>query len=192
MKANVIAEIGINHQGDLNLMKEMMLIAKRCGADYAKGQKREPKLCLTKEQYEKPYDSPNSFGKTYGEHKEALEFSKDQWKELFDYAQEIDIKLFASVFDEASAELMFDLGADLFKIGSAEVNKHELLKVIRSFNKPIILSTGMSTIEEIDAAVDCLTGSELTIMHCTSAYPCKEEDVNLNVLRTLKNRYYHK
>ena len=192
MKANVIAEIGINHQGDLNLMKEMMLIAKRCGADYVKGQKREPKLCLTKEQYEKPYDSPNSFGKTYGEHKEALEFSKDQWKELFDYAQEIDIKLFASVFDEASAELMFDLGADLFKIGSAEVSKHELLKVIQSFNKPIILSTGMSTIEEIDAAVDCLTGSELTIMHCTSAYPCKEEDVNLNVLRTLKNRYYHK
>ena len=78
MKANVIAEIGINHQGDLNLMKEMMLIAKRCGADYAKGQKREPKLCLTKEQYEKPYDSPNSFGKTYGEHKEALELPKDR------------------------------------------------------------------------------------------------------------------
>ena len=189
MKVNVIAEIGINHQGNIDLMKKMMLSAKKCGADYVKSQKREPKLCLTEEQYNRPYDSPNSFGTTYGEHKEALEFSEDEWNELFDFADKNEMKLFASVFDEASASMMNRMGAELFKVGSAEVGKLELLKHIKSFGKPIILSTGMSTLEEIDEAVDVLSGADLTIMHCTSAYPCKEEDVNLNVINTLKERY---
>ena len=189
MKVNVIAEIGINHQGDIDLMKTMMLAAKECGVDYVKSQKREPKLCLTEEQYDKPYDSPNSFGKTYGEHKEALEFSENEWIELFGFAAKNDIKLFASVFDVLSTSMMDSLGAELFKIGSAEVSKLELLEHIREFNKPIILSTGMSTIEEIDSAVDVLRGTDLTIMHCTSAYPCKEEDVNLNIIKTLSDRY---
>tara|TARA_B100001094_G_scaffold330200_1_gene394858 strand:- start:309 stop:1148 length:840 start_codon:yes stop_codon:yes gene_type:complete len=189
MKVNVIAEIGINHQGDIELMKSMMLSAKKCGADYVKSQKREPKLCLTEEQYWKPYDSPNSFGSTYGEHKEALEFSEDEWEELFFFARENNINLFASVFDEVSANFMNEQGARLFKIGSAEVGKLDLLEHVKSFNKPIILSTGMSTIEEIDKAVEVLRGSDLTIMHCTSSYPCKEEDVNLNVIKTLRDRY---
>jgi sialic acid synthase SpsE len=188
-KVNVIAEIGINHQGNMNLMKEMMIVAKRCGADYVKSQKREPKFCLTKDQYEKPYDVPNSFGRTYGKHKEALEFSKEEWKELFEFANKNEIKLFASVFDTTSADIMNALGSELFKIGSAEVNKLQLLEHIKSFDKPIILSTGMSTLEEIDTAVDILQGSNLTIMHCTSSYPCKEEDVNLNIIKTLRNRY---
>ncbi len=189
MEVNVIAEIGINHQGDMNLMKKMILSAKDCGVDYVKSQKREPKLCLTKEQYDKPYDSPNSFGSTYGEHKEALEFSEDEWEELFFFARENNIKLFASVFDEVSADFMNQQGAKLFKIGSAEVGKLDLLDHVKSFGKPIILSTGMSTIEEVDSAVDVLRGSDLTIMHCTSSYPCKEEDVNLNVITTLRDRY---
>ena len=171
MKVNVIAEIGINHQGDIELMKSMMLSAKKCGADYVKSQKREPKLCLTKEQYDKPYDSPNSFGATYGEHKEALEFSEEEWEDLFFFARDNHIKLFASVFDETSANFMNEQGARLFKIGSAEVGKLDLLEHVKSFNKPIILSTGMSTIEEIDKAVEVLRGSDLTIMHCTSSYP---------------------
>ena len=189
MKVNVIAEIGINHQGNMELMKEMIISAKKCGVDYVKSQKREPKLCLTEEQYWKPYDSPNSFGSTYGEHKEALEFSEDEWEELFFFARENNINLFASVFDEVSANFMNQQGAKLFKIGSAEVGKLDLLECIKSFNKPIILSTGMSTIEEIDRAVDVLSGSNLTIMHCTSSYPCKEEDVNLNIIKTLSERY---
>ena len=139
MKVNVIAEIGINHQGNIDLMKKMMLSAKKCGADYVKSQKREPKLCLTEEQYNRPYDSPNSFGTTYGEHKEALEFSEDEWNELFDFADKNEMKLFASVFDEASASMMNRMEAELFKVGSAEVGKLELLKHIKSFGKPIIL-----------------------------------------------------
>lgn len=189
MEVNVIAEIGINHQGDMDLMKKMILSAKDCGVNYVKSQKREPKLCLTKEQYDKPYDSPNSFGSTYGEHKEALEFSEEEWEELFFFARENNIKLFASVFDEVSADFMNDQGVELFKIGSAEVGKLDLLDHVKSFGKPIILSTGMSTIEEVDSAVDVLRGSNLTIMHCTSSYPCKEEDVNLNVITTLRERY---
>ena len=188
-KVNIIAEIGINHQGNLDLMKDMMIAAKGCGVDYVKSQKREPKVCLTKEQYKRPYDSPHSFGKTYGEHKENLELSLVQWKKLFRFANEIGIKIFMSVFDTVSANNMNNLGMDLFKIGSAEVTKLELLEEIKSFGKPIILSTGMSTLEEIDKAVDLLKGSDLTLMHCTSAYPCEETDVNLNVIKTLQDRY---
>ena len=162
----IIAEIGINHQGNFELMKQMMIAAKGCGVDYVKSQKREPKVCLTEEQYSRPYDNPNSFGKTYGEHKENLEFTQEQWKQLFKFANDIDIKLFLSVFDEVSAQGMNDLNQDLYKIGSAEVTKLPLLEQVKGFNKPIILSTGMSTIEEIDKAVDVLKGSELTLMHC--------------------------
>ena len=188
-KVKVIAEIGINHQGSLELMKDMMVAAKGCGVDYVKSQKREPKVCLTEEQYNRPYESLHSFGKTYGEHKENLEISLVQWKKLISFAKEIDVKMFMSVFDTVSANNMNNLGMDLFKIGSAEVTKLELLEEVKSFGKPIILSTGMSTIEEIDKAVDVLRGSELTLMHCTSAYPCDEADVNLNVIKTLQDRY---
>ena len=118
-KVNIIAEIGINHQGNLDLMKDMMIAAKGCGVDYVKSQKREPKVCLTKEQYKRPYDSPHSFGKTYGEHKENLELSLVQWKKLFRFANEIGIKIFMSVFDKVSANKMNEMGMDLFKIGSS-------------------------------------------------------------------------
>ena len=188
-KVNVIAEIGINHQGDFGLMKRMMVAAKECGVDYVKSQKREPKLCLTEEQYNRPYQGPHSFGDTYGEHKENLELSMSEWEDLFLFAKDIGVNMFMSVFDAVSADNMNNLGVELFKIGSAEVTKLPLLEKLKSFGKPIILSTGMSTIEEIDAAVDTLKGSDLTLMHCTSSYPCKENEVNLNVITTLRDRY---
>jgi len=188
-KIKIIAELGINHQGDLDTMKKLMYSAKRCGVDYVKGQKREPKVALTPEQYARPYESLHSFGKTYGEHKEFLEFSKEQWLELFDYADKINVKLFNSVFDPVSADLMNDIGQELFKIGSAEVTRLELLEQVKSFNKPIIISSGMSTIEEIDKAMDVLKGSDVTLMQCTSSYPSKETEVHLNVLKTYQERY---
>lgn len=188
-KVNVIAEIGINHQGNFELMKKMMVAAKKCNVDYVKSQKRDPKTCLTEEQYNRPYENPHSFGATYGEHKKNLELSLTEWKDLFSFAKEIDIKMFMSVFDIVSAENMNSLGVELFKIGSAEVTKLPLLERLKSFGKPIILSTGMSTIEEIDIAVNTLRESDLTLMHCTSAYPCEDTDVNLNVITTLQNRY---
>ena len=188
-KVNIIAEIGINHQGNLDLMKDMMIAAKGCGVDYVKSQKREPKVCLTKEQYKRPYDSPHSFGKTYGEHKENLELSLVQWKKLFRFANEIGIKIFMSVFDTVSANNMNNLGMDLFKIGSAEVTKLELLEEVKDFNKPIILSTGMSTIEETDEAVKILQGTDFALLHCNSTYPAPLKDLNLKCIQTLKERY---
>lgn len=187
---NVIAEMGINHQGELAIMKEMMLAAKDCGANYIKGQKREPKECLTEEQYNMPYNSIHGFGKTYGEHKEKLEFSVDQWRQLFDFANEIDIPSFASVFDITSAKNMNKLGMDIFKIGSGNITDLSLLEEVKSYRKLVIISTGMSTLEEIDHAVDVFdNNSDLVIMQCTSAYPCRESNVNLRVLKTLQERY---
>src|SRR3972149_5780296 len=106
----LIAEIGINHQGSIELSKKMIVEAKRAGVDAVKGQKREPKECLTAEQYERPYDSPHAFGPTYGEHKEALEIGRDGWAELLEFADQCGITLFASVFDLPSARTQRDPG----------------------------------------------------------------------------------
>ena len=185
----IIAEIGINHQGSIELFKKMIVEAKRAGADAVKGQKRAPKECLTKEQYDRPYDSPHAFGRTYGAHKEALEISRDGWAELLEFADELGIILFASVFDITSARTMRDLGVEMIKIGSAEVTRLDLLEEVASYRLPTFLSTGMSTLEEIDRAVEILRKTDLTIMHATSSYPCALEDLHLRVIRTLAERY---
>jgi len=193
MSPNVklIVEIGINHMGDFDLMAKMMSVAHSLGVQYIKGQKREPRVCLTEEQYNRPYDGPQSFGKTYGEHKEALEFDVDQWRKLFNIAGHHNYCLFSSVFDVVSANNMNNLGQKIFKIGSAEVSKLELLELVATFNKPVIMSTGMHNIDEIDRAVDILQPKvpELILMHTTSCYPCHDKDLNLRIIPELKKRY---
>jgi sialic acid synthase SpsE len=193
MKFNtkIIAEMGINHCGDMKLAKKIIKAAAKCGVDYIKGQKRTPSECLTEEQYNRPYDNPNSFGKTYGEHKEALEFSKEQWKELFDYANSLGLKAFNTVFDINSANEMEELGQEIYKFGSAETSKHDLIKHVMTFNKPIIVSTGMSIMEEVEETMNILKShtNDVVVMQCTSTYPCDEKDVNLNVLKTYKEEF---
>ena len=190
-KVKIIAEIGINHCGDMKLAKKIIRSAAKCGVDYIKGQKRTPSECLTEEQYNRPYNNPNSFGKTYGEHKEALEFSKEQWKELFEYANSWGLEAFNTVFDITSANEMEELGQEIYKFGSAETSKHELIKHVMSFNKPIIISTGMCTMDEVRETMDILKShtNDVVIMQCTSTYPCDEKDVNLNVLKTYKEEF---
>ena len=185
----LITEVGINHQGSIELFKKMIVEAKRAGADAVKGQKREPSECLTEQQYQRPYESPHSFGATYGEHKEALEIDRDGWEELLKFADQIGITLFASAFDITSARTMRDLGTDMIKIGSAEVTRLDLLEEIASYDLPTFMSTGMSTLEEIDRAVDILRKTNLTLMHTTSSYPCDLENLNLRVIPTLQERY---
>jgi len=187
----IVAEIGINHQGNLELFKKMILRAKECGVDAVKSQKREPRECLTPEQYNRPYDSPHAFGATYGEHKEALELSREEWQEAMALADDLGLPLFASVFDITSARFMKDLGVELIKIGSAEVTRLDLLEEVASFGLPVIMSTGMSTLEEIDKAVDLFRAHKtyLTLMHTTSCYPCPYEDLNLRVIPMLVERY---
>ena len=191
MKVKIIAELGINHQGKFELAREMIKEASQCGVDYIKGQKRNPRQCLTEEQYNKPYDSNNSFGETYGEHKEALEFSKEQWNDLFLYAKSLGLKSFNTVFDIDSANEMEELNQDIYKFGSGDSSNHDLIKHVMKFGKPIIISTGMSTMEEVEETMSILKehNNKVIIMQCTSNYPCNEEDVNLNVLHLYKEKF---
>jgi sialic acid synthase SpsE len=187
----IIAEIGCNHQGNPDLFKQMILKAKECGVDAVKGQKRTPRECLTPEQYERPYNSPHSFGKTYGEHREALEFTREQWQEAMTFADDVGIPLFASAFDITSARFLRDLGVEMIKLGSGQVTHYDLLEEIVSFGLPVLLSTGMSTYEEIDKMVEIFKARKvpITLMQCTSSYPCRYEDLNLRVIPTLRERY---
>jgi sialic acid synthase len=187
----IIAEIGCNHQGSLEIFKNMILKAKECGVDAVKSQKRCNRECLTQEQYAAPYISPHSFGQTYGEHREKLELNKDEWEDVMNFADDLGIPLFASVFDISSARFMKDLGVEMVKIGAGQVTQRELLTEVSSYGLPVLLSTGMSTYEEIDQAVEIFarTGVDLTLMQCTSAYPCPYEDIHLRVIPTLMERY---
>jgi sialic acid synthase SpsE len=188
-RAYVIAEIGQNHQGDLEVARELIRQAKLCGADAVKSQKRDIRTMLTPDEYARPYSSPHAFGATYGAHREALELSAAQHAELLAFARTFGIEYFASPWDIPSAELLHGIGMRLFKIPSACVTHIPMLRVIASFKKPVILSTGMSTLEEIDRAVEVLSSCELVIMQCTSAYPCEFSAVNLRAMDTLRERY---
>ena len=185
----VIAEIGNNHQGDPAIARELIRTAKICGADAVKSQKRDPRTLLSPEEFNRPYEGRHSFGATYGEHREALELSAEVWADMFAYAAEIGIDFFASPWEVNSADLLYELGCPLYKVPSAVVTDRPLLERIATFQHPVILSTGMSTLEEIDAAVQILSETELYVLQCTSSYPAAFETVNLNVMPALAARY---
>lgn len=185
----LVAEIGQNHQGDPAIARELIHTAKLCGVDAVKSQKRELAALLSPEEQSRPYTSPHAFGATYGEHRRRLELGREAWADLFAYARELGITLFASPWDLPSATLLRELGCPIFKIPSAAVTNLPLLEEIARYGRPVILSTGMSTIEEIDAAVAVLSGSELTLLQCTSAYPVESSAVNLRAMQTLAERY---
>jgi sialic acid synthase len=185
----VIAEIGQNHQGDPEIAKRLIREAKLCGVNAVKSQKRDIRTMLTPEQYAKPYNSPHSFGRTYGEHREALELSLDTWAELMAYAWELEIDFFASPWDIPSARVLKELDCPIIKIASASLTQRPMLQEIAGYGKPVILSTGMSTLEEIDGAVDALQGADVYLLQCTSAYPAEFSTVNLRAMATLKKRY---
>ena len=152
---------------------------------------KDIETAFAKELLDKPYTGPNSFGKTYREHKEALEFSKDELKVIYDYARELGIICFATPFDVKSVNVLEDLDNPIYKISSFHVTDLELIESIAKTSKPIILSTGMSSIEEIDLAVKKIREfhDKLIILQCTSCYPTEDEDVNLRVIPTLEKRY---
>lgn len=189
MVTEIIAEIGCNHQGDFETAKEMIKAAYFCKVSAIKAQKRTVKEYLTPEQYERPYNNPHSFGATYGQHREALEFSADQHKKLMRYAKHMAITYFVSVWDVTAAKEMNEIGIPIIKIPSACLTDDDLLEEVKSFGKPIYMSTGMSTIKEIDHAVDILNKTDLTLFHCTSCYPCRFEDVYLKNITFLRERY---
>ena len=187
----VIAEIGNNHQGSLEVCKEMFIAAKRCGADAVKLQKRDNKGLYTKEAFEKIYDNPNSFGPTYGEHREFLEFGWDEYVELKKFAAEIEIDFFATAFDVTSANFLEEIGVPAYKIASGDLKSIPLLTHIAGFGKPILLSTGGGNMKDIQRAYDAIMpiNSQLCILQCTGGYPPAWDELNLRVISTLREHF---
>jgi len=187
----IIAEIGNNHNGSLDLVFRLIKEAKQIGVDAVKFQVKNIEKSFSKELLDSPYVNENSFGKTYREHKIALEFSEDQLRQIYDYAKKIDIACFSTPFDIDSVELLERLNNPIYKISSFHVTDLALIERICQTKKPILLSTGMSTIDEIDKAVNLIRKytNQFVLLHCISCYPTADDDINLNVIPALRARY---
>ena len=190
-KCYVIAEIGHNHQGKLETAKEMFKVAKESGADAVKLQKRNNRELFTKAGYEKPYDNPNSYGATYGEHREYLEFGGIEYKELMDYAKEIGVTFFSTAFDFSSADFLAKLDMPAYKIASGDLKNIPLLTHIAEIQKPMILSTGGGTMDDVNRAYDAIMpiNQQLSILQCTAGYPADFSELNLAVITTFRERF---
>jgi sialic acid synthase len=189
--AYVIAEIGHNHQGDLEKAKALIHAAAECGVDAVKFQKRDNRRLFTRDFYDSPYDNENSFGPTYGAHREALELGKSEWFELGAYAREEGVHFVAAAFDEPSADFLGELGVDAFKFASGDLLNVPFLRYVAAIGKPMFMSTGGGTLEDIDRAVEAILAlnPQLCVLHCTASYPADVEDLNLAVIPTLRERY---
>jgi N-acetylneuraminate synthase len=183
----IVAEIGINHNGDIDIAKKLTSLAFASGCDAVKFQKRTVEVVYGKEELAKPRESP--FGATNGDLKRALEFNEKQYAQIAAYCKEVKIDWFASCWDEASVEFMEKFGPPCYKIASASLTDNALLKHHRQKGRPIILSTGMSTIEQIDHAIDVLGRKDLILLHTCSTYPSLYNELNLKTILTLRDRY---
>jgi len=184
----VIAEIGINHNGDLDIAKRLIDAAVLAGCDAVKFQKRTPELCVPPEQQSVSRETPWGI-MTYLEYRHRVELNREQYAEIDSYCHERNIKWFASPWDERSVDFLEGFEPVCYKIASASLTDHNLLQYIRATNRPIILSTGMSTLEQIEAAIELLGLDDLAIMHTTSTYPCPPEQLNLKMIQTLKEKF---
>jgi len=187
----VIAEIGHNHQGKLKTCMEMFKVAKECGADAVKLQKRDNRSLYTQAGYNKPYDNENSYGATYGEHREALEFGESEYKELKAYAKEIGVTLFATAFDFPSVDFLAKLDIPAFKVASGDLKNIPLLSHMAQVGKPMILSTGGGTMQDVNRVYDAVMpiNPQLCVLQCTAGYPAAFEELNLRVITTFRERF---
>lgn len=184
----IVAEIGINHNGDLDTAKDMILSAKETGADAVKFQKRTPELCVPKDQRDIMRETPWGYI-TYMEYRERIEFGEEDYREIDRFCKEIGIDWFVSVWDELSVDFIEKFNTICFKLPSACLTDHKLLLKVRATGKPMIISTGMSTPEQIDAAVKVIGLKDLVILHSTSCYPCDPAELNLMVIQTLIEKH---
>ena len=183
----IIAEIGINHNGDIDLAKRLISVAVAAGCDAVKFQKRTVDIVYTPEELAKPRESP--FGNTNGDLKRALEFGQEEYEDIDAYCKAVQIDWFASCWDEQSVDFIERFKPPCYKIASASLTDDNLLRHTRATGKPIILSTGMSTLEEIDHAVDVLGKNDLILLHACSTYPAFYEELNLRAIPNLQKRY---
>lgn len=183
----VVAEIGINHNGDVEIARRLIDEAVAAGCDAVKFQKRTVEVVYSAEELARLRESP--FGSTNGDLKRGLEFGLEEYREIDRYCRDKGILWYASCWDEGSVDFIAQFDPVCYKIASASLTDDALLRHHRQYGRPIILSTGMSTIEQIDHAVDVLGKSDLIILHCTSTYPSKPDELNLRVINTLRERY---
>ncbi|XP_015704980.1 sialic acid synthase [Coturnix japonica] len=187
----IIAEIGQNHQGDLDIAKRMIRMAKECGADCAKFQKSELEYKFNKKALERPYASKHSWGKTYGEHKRHLEFSHDQYRELKKYAEEVGIFFTASGMDEMAVEFLHELDVPFFKVGSGDTNNFPYLEKTAKKGRPMVISSRMqlmNTMHQVHQIVKPINPN-FCFLQCTSAYTLQPEDVNLRVISAYQSAF---
>ena len=183
----ITAEIGINHNGDINLAKRLIDLAVFSGCDAVKFQKRTVDVVYSKEELAK--ERKSVFGNTNGDLKRGLEFDYEQYKEIDEYCKAKKIMWFASCWDEQSVDFMEQFDIPCYKIASACLTDDNLLKYTKSKGRPILISTGMSTMEQIEHAVDILGEDNLIIYHCTSTYPSDSFEMNLKVIPEFKKRF---
>jgi len=183
----IVAEIGINHNGDIEIAKRLIDLAKLSGCDAVKFQKRTIDVVYSVEELAKPRENP--FGETNGDLKYGLEFGQEEYQELDKYCLDKKIPWFASCWDEDSVDFIDQFNVPCYKIASASMTDDDLLRHTKAKGKPIIMSTGMSTLEQIDHAVEILGKDNLIILHTTSTYPAYYEELNLSVIPALKKRY---
>jgi N-acetylneuraminate synthase len=183
----IVAEIGINHNGDIDIAKKLIDLAKVAGCDAVKFQKRTVDVVYSPEELAKPRESP--YGETNGDLKYGLEFELEEYQEIDRYCKEKKFPWFASCWDEASVDFISQFDVPCFKIASASLTDDKLIRYTRSKGKTIIAATGMSTLEQVDHAIDILGKNDLVILHATSTYPANYNELNLSVIPMMRNRY---
>jgi N-acetylneuraminate synthase len=184
----VVGEIGINHNGDMGIAKQLIDVAKWAGADAVKFQKRTPELCVPDDQKDKMRETPWGYI-SYLDYRYKVEFEKEEYQEIDRYCKEKGIMWFASPWDEKSVDFLEGFDPVCHKIASASITDAILLKKLRETGRVLLLSTGMSTMEEIQRAVDFLGTKNLVVMHATSTYPCEPEELNLQMIPTLREMF---
>jgi N-acetylneuraminate synthase len=184
----VIAEIGLNHNGSVDIAKQLIDVAVEAGAQAVKFQKRTPDISTPEHMKSTPRETP--WGTmTYLEYRYRVEFEQEQYSEIDRYCKSVGVDWFASPWDEPSVDFLESMTVVAYKIASASVTDLGMLSKIKETGKPVILSTGMSTIEQIDKAVETLGKDNLSLMHATSTYPLPPEEANIRMITTLKERY---
>ena len=184
----VIAEIGINHNGSLDVAKKLIEGAKTAGCNAVKFQKRTPEICVPKDQWDIERDTP--WGRmTYIDYRYKIEFSKDDYSEIDRFCKKLNIIWFASCWDEEAVNFIEQFDVPIYKTSSASLTDRQLLLKHRQINKPTIISTGMSTMEEIEEAEKLFENKNILIAHSTSSYPCPYEELNLKMITTLREKY---
>ena len=183
----IVAEIGINHNGDIDVAKRLISVAVAAGCDAVKFQKRTIAVVYTPDELAKPRENP--FGPTNGDLKYGLEFEREEYEEIDAFCKSVKMRWFASPWDEGSVDFLEQFNLPVYKIASASLTDDNLLRHVRKTGKPVILSTGMSTYSEIDRAVEVLGKQDLILLHATSTYPASYEELNLCAIPAMEARY---